>query len=610
MLEGTVFSQKAIDDGRLIFAHSAEFVPASDSFKLAVSDGLHDPSMGTVSLNYYVEPEELTTVSIADQQRNQAYMRAQNQNVVLWDAVRELKGVTIMAPSSGMTEADYLNEYVASYGPEIPQIMVGGQGADTLSGGMADDLIVGGVGEDLLSGGGGADRFVYNAGDIASDTITDYLAIEGDQIDLSELLSERQGMMHESIRFTIKGADTEIGLNIAPSDSGFTNQVLVLKDAQINDLAGYQLVLQDSVSVGGLTLEPSISVVATDSEASENVGNPGVFTFTRQGDLSSSVDVEFVINGSAQNGVDYSTVANVIHFDAGASTAAVVISPYADSVVESEEVVEISLVDRNEYQLGAVALATLSITDLRAVVSVEVLEAKGVVDPMMPAYLLVKRNGPTANSLLVRVEIGGTASNGSDYEYMSAFVSFAPGVTERLLEVLPKTTAVLSGGAESVAVEVLENSSYVLGDEYKGQVILVAQLDTLSAWKGRVAADDPIEDMLIFAMQVSGDGTVDNLMRYAYGMGAELIERDLLPRIQFRNGHMNVDFRKNLSATDVQFIVETSEDMQNWSADEMKIRKVSVPEMSSVVDLVTYEVVEPMVNSPKCYVRVRLIYSE
>ncbi len=61
---------------------------------------------------------------------------------------------------------------------------VGGNGDDTLTGNAAANQLTGGGGADRLTGGGGADRFVFaaalDAGNV--DTITDFNAVQGDQI--------------------------------------------------------------------------------------------------------------------------------------------------------------------------------------------------------------------------------------------------------------------------------------------------------------------------------------------------------------------------------------------------------------------------------------------
>ncbi|WP_322978515.1 retention module-containing protein [Pseudomonas sp. C11] len=69
-------------------------------------------------------------------------------------------------------------------------VLYGNAGHDLLNGGDGNDLLIGGVGNDTLTGGAGADTFVWKAGDLGNDVITDFKASDGDRIDLSDLLPD------------------------------------------------------------------------------------------------------------------------------------------------------------------------------------------------------------------------------------------------------------------------------------------------------------------------------------------------------------------------------------------------------------------------------------
>lgn len=63
----------------------------------------------------------------------------------------------------------------------------GGTGNDRLVGGAGADLLIGGTGHDVLKGGAGADVFRYETLHDKGDTILDFDAAAGDQIDLSAI---------------------------------------------------------------------------------------------------------------------------------------------------------------------------------------------------------------------------------------------------------------------------------------------------------------------------------------------------------------------------------------------------------------------------------------
>ncbi len=76
------------------------------------------------------------------------------------------------------------------YGQGGNDFLFGENGNDILIGGTGDDQLTGGKGNDILTGGAGTDTFIWRAGDIGNDTITDFKAGEGDRIDISDLLPE------------------------------------------------------------------------------------------------------------------------------------------------------------------------------------------------------------------------------------------------------------------------------------------------------------------------------------------------------------------------------------------------------------------------------------
>lgn len=69
-------------------------------------------------------------------------------------------------------------------------ILNGGNGNDTIFGQEGNDLITGGNGSDILYGGSGEDTFNFDLISEIGDVIKDFNAVEGDVIDISDLLSD------------------------------------------------------------------------------------------------------------------------------------------------------------------------------------------------------------------------------------------------------------------------------------------------------------------------------------------------------------------------------------------------------------------------------------
>jgi hypothetical protein len=93
--------------------------------------------------------------------------------------------------------------------------------------------------------------------------------------------------------------------------------------------------------------EGSVSIEATDPVASEPGGATVVdtaeFTVRRTGDLTQPLTVRYAIQGSAQNGVDYSTPSGEVTIEAGRTSARILVNPLPDQLLEGVEDVVLSL---------------------------------------------------------------------------------------------------------------------------------------------------------------------------------------------------------------------------------------------------------------------------
>ena len=106
-----------------------------------------------------------------------------------------------------------------------------------------------------------------------------------------------------------------------------------------------------------------MTITAVDPTASETGLDAGVFRFTRVGDVSLTLTVNYVRTGNASPSSDFVSFGPSITFPALAATVDRVITPVANSVAESPETVVLTLADGLQYDLGASTVATVTITD-------------------------------------------------------------------------------------------------------------------------------------------------------------------------------------------------------------------------------------------------------
>ncbi|GAA6619028.1 DUF4114 domain-containing protein [Scytonema sp. NUACC26] len=98
---------------------------------------------------------------------------------------------------------------------------------------------------------------------------------------------------------------------------------------------------------------PIVGIAAIDPSASES-GDVGIFRIGRSGDISSPLQVNYTISGTATNGTDFSpTLTGTAIIDANQSFVDVAIVPVNDNLFnESDETLILTLVEAQNYNLG------------------------------------------------------------------------------------------------------------------------------------------------------------------------------------------------------------------------------------------------------------------
>jgi len=229
----------------------------------------------------------------------------------------------------------------------------------------------------------------------------------------------------------------------------------------------------------GLTTNnaPVVTVTASDPSASEIGPDTGTFTVFRTGATSNSLTVFVRLGGTASNGVDYETISNTVTIPAGEPGARVTVTPIPDGLVEGNESVILSIVPSPlatilpQYQIGSPSSALVTIADgtvrtnVQPVVNIYATDPDATEIPDVPpgieiaqqidpAVFTVTRSGGTGLALVVYYRIGGTASNGVDYQTLPGTVTIPEGAVSALIEVDP-IDDLLVEGTETVVLEIV-----------------------------------------------------------------------------------------------------------------------------------------------------------
>ncbi len=117
----------------------------------------------------------------------------------------------------------------------------------------------------------------------------------------------------------------------------------------------------DNVSV--ISLLPSITLAVAPASVTEDGTANLIYTFTRTGSTTNLLTVNYSISGTATNGIDYTSLPTSVTFAAGSSTATVTVDPTADTIVESNETVILTLASGTGYTVGTPNAATGTITN-------------------------------------------------------------------------------------------------------------------------------------------------------------------------------------------------------------------------------------------------------
>ena len=246
------------------------------------------------------------------------------------------------------------------------------------------------------------------------------------------------------------------------------------------------------VSTGSAT-KPIITLAATQSAASES-GTNGIFTLTRTGDVSQALGVDYTVAGSAKNGIDYQELNGTAAFLAGSSTATVIVQPVLDNETEVTETVLVQLTSNPAYDLGSASAATVTIANAaatgRQVVSLVVTDSSASEDGDQAIFTVVRTG--TAGVISIPYTIGGTATNGVDYEALSGNLVIPGGLSSGTITINPASDGI-SEPTESVIIQLQAGVGYALSSATTG-IASIANVDTL-------------RDPIVYVLATSGTGS-------------------------------------------------------------------------------------------------------
>ncbi len=627
LAEGSQFTQQDVRSGKLRFVQRGE-APYAISFEVSLrdEDPSHEAASGRVTLKLYRPPaavlgsasperllalagghEAIPSVAPEEERRVKNYLLGKHAGYVIWDGAAAESDAQLAAPSAGVERADYAASYVSKFGNDRSHVLIGGSAKNTLTGGMEADVLLAGSGTELLRGNAGADRFVFATPSGSASTIADFSIDDRDVIDLSYVLRGESQLLRDFVRLGATGADATLQIDADGQGGNFTDLTLSLAGFAPDAADLHALVESGALVARGLKLLPRVVIAASKAAASENGPEAGELTLTRLGGADSELTVNLSFGGSAVNGVDYAKLDPTVIFPRGERTAKVTLTAFADSQAEPTESVEAVLQAGDGYELGAYDRAVVTIEDLMAVVSIEALEPLAVKEPLTPAVFLLSRSGLIDRTVLVRLDIAGSAVNGADYQSVLRFVNLALGQTTALIQIVPTAAAALGSGPASVEIAITPDSTYKLGADTQARVALIERRASFAAWRAREFPNST-GPLAAFAAEDPGGHGVQNLARYAFGLDSARPDRSRLPKWAVRDGHLTVDFRRRLDATDVDYVVEASADLATWDSSPASVERLASAAYGGDPAAVSFRARPAIKDKAKLFLRVRVLH--
>ncbi|MFM5890240.1 MAG: beta strand repeat-containing protein, partial [Dolichospermum sp.] len=249
-------------------------------------------------------------------------------------------------------------------------------------------------------------------------------------------------------------------------------------NASIADAQAQGTITNDDVAL------PTITLAVSPTSVSEDGTTNLIYTFTRTGATTSALTVNYGITGTA-NTSDYTGATpgtgKTITFAAGASTATLTIDPTADTIVESNETVALTLAAGTGYTIGTTAAVTGTITndDLLPNLNLSANQTivEGNTNPQNVTYTVTLSNASTQTITVQYATANGTAIAVSDYTSTSGTLTFNPGVTSQVINI-PILNDSLNEANETFSLTLNSPTNASLGTS---QTVTTTITDTLSA---------------------------------------------------------------------------------------------------------------------------------
>lgn len=233
----------------------------------------------------------------------------------------------------------------------------------------------------------------------------------------------------------------------------------------------------EAPTIPTVDISASSPSLQSDNLATESGSDSGVFTFTRNGNVSGELAVSYSVSGTATAGVDYQAFSGVIVIPAGQTLVTLPFRVIDDIEVESNETVIVTILANPAY-LGAGDNTTITIVDddLTTVFVTASDDTAREVNASGGTFV-ISRVGRLDVNLVVNYTMTGTAAAGSDYPLLPGTITIPAGRATVNIPVAAINDTAMDRN-ETITLQLSSSPSYNVGNPGSATIDIIDDDDT------------------------------------------------------------------------------------------------------------------------------------
>ena len=241
------------------------------------------------------------------------------------------------------------------------------------------------------------------------------------------------------------GSDYDIATGTLTFGAGETNKtvtITITEDSSLESNETFRILLSNATAGATIYSPTNLTVTILENDSSVAFSTNAVsalesastvtLTLLRTGGTNYAFTVDyFTTEGTATNGVDFTSTNGTVSFAAGVLSRTITIPLLNDTSIDGDKEFSVGLTNATDATLAAITNATVTLRDNDSTIAFTT-NAVSVSEGAGTTTLNVRRSGGLAAAATVQyATASGTATAGSDFTTKSGVLSFAAGETNK-----------------------------------------------------------------------------------------------------------------------------------------------------------------------------------